>query len=127
MQGRQQRRNVIDADRDVGRRTYIQKASRFCVLILFIAVKLLLPTLPNCHLFVICPHFSRSPTDSTVHQGKTMLRPIFRTTLAAALLAGTALTTNAAEVFNRIATFHVVDNLPEGADPKKATVAEIVT
>lgn len=56
-----------------------------------------------------------------------MLRPIFRTTLAAALLAGTALTANAAEVFNRIATFHVVDNLPEGADPKKGTVAEIIT
>jgi len=56
-----------------------------------------------------------------------MLRLIFRTTLAAALLAGTALAANAAEVFNRIATFHVVDNLPEGADPKKSTVAEIIT
>ena len=49
-----------------------------------------------------------------------MLTPIFRTTLAAALLAGTALTSQAAEVFNRIATFHVVDNLPEGADPKQS-------
>ena len=56
-----------------------------------------------------------------------MLTPILRTTLAAALLAGTALTSNAAEVFNRIATFNVVDNLPEGADPKKSTVAEIIT
>jgi hypothetical protein len=56
-----------------------------------------------------------------------MLTPIFRTTLAAAVLAGTALTSNAAEVFNRIATFHVVDNLPEGADPKKSAVAEIIT
>ena len=56
-----------------------------------------------------------------------MLRPIFRTTLAAALLAGTALTSNAAEVFNRIATFHVVDNLPQGADATKSTVAEIIT
>ena len=56
-----------------------------------------------------------------------MLTPIFRTTLAAALLAGTALTTQAAEVFNRVATFHVVDNLPEGADPAKSTVAEIIT
>lgn len=55
-----------------------------------------------------------------------MLRPIFRTTLAAALLAGTALTSNAAEVFNRIATFHVVDNLPQGADATKSTVAEII-
>ena len=56
-----------------------------------------------------------------------MLTPIFRTTLAAALLAGTALATQAAEVFNRIATFNVVDNLPEGADPKVSTVAEIIT
>ncbi|MGE0241651.1 MAG: YncE family protein [Parvibaculaceae bacterium] len=56
-----------------------------------------------------------------------MLTAIFRTTLAAALLAGTALTSSAAEVFNRIATFHVVDNLPEGADPKTSTVAEIIT
>lgn len=56
-----------------------------------------------------------------------MLRPIIRTTLAAALLSGTALTSNAAEVFNRIATFHVVDNLPQGADPAKSTVAEIIT
>jgi len=56
-----------------------------------------------------------------------MLRPIIKTTLAAALLTGTALTSNAAEVFNRIATFHVVDNLPAGADPAKSTVAEIIT
>src|SRR5262245_30863133 len=59
--------------------------------------------------------------------GKTMLTPIFRTALAAALLVATALTSQAAEVFKRIATFHVVDNLPEGADPKKGTVAEIIT
>lgn len=52
---------------------------------------------------------------------------IFRISLAAALLTGTALAANAAEVFNRIATFHVVDNLPEGADPKTSTVAEIIT
>ncbi|WP_119392631.1 esterase-like activity of phytase family protein [Taklimakanibacter lacteus] len=56
-----------------------------------------------------------------------MLTPIIRTTLAAALLSGTALASNAAEVFNRIATFHVVDNLPRDADPKKSTVAEIIT
>ncbi|WP_119268823.1 esterase-like activity of phytase family protein [Taklimakanibacter deserti] len=56
-----------------------------------------------------------------------MLRPIFRTVLAAAVLAGTAFAANATEVFNRIATFHVVDNLPEGADPKTSTVAEIIT
>lgn len=56
-----------------------------------------------------------------------MLTPIIRATLAAGLLAGTALASNAAEVFNRIATFHVVDNLPEGADPAKSTLAEIIT
>ncbi|QIG51856.1 esterase-like activity of phytase family protein [Nordella sp. HKS 07] len=56
-----------------------------------------------------------------------MLRPIIKTTLAAALLSGTALASNATEVFNRIATFHVVDNLPQGADPAKSTVAEIIT
>ncbi len=56
-----------------------------------------------------------------------MLQPIFRTTLAATLLAGTALASQAAEVFNRIATFHVVDNLPQGADSSKSTVAEIIT
>lgn len=55
-----------------------------------------------------------------------MLRPIIRTTLAAALLSGAALTTQAAEVFNRIATFHVIDNLPAGADAAKSTVAEII-
>jgi hypothetical protein len=31
-----------------------------------------------------------------------------------------------ADVFNRIATFNVVDNLPAGADPEKATVSEII-
>jgi hypothetical protein len=47
-------------------------------------------------------------------------------TLTAALLAATALTPASADVFNRIATFNVVDNLPAGADPEKQTVAEIV-
>jgi len=46
--------------------------------------------------------------------------------LAAALLAFTALTPASAAVFNRIATFNVVDNLPADADPEKATVAEII-
>lgn len=52
----------------------------------------------------------------------------FRTgALAAALLAATALTpTSAAEVFNRIATFHVADNLPADADPAIETVSEII-
>ena len=31
-----------------------------------------------------------------------------------------------AEMFNRIATFNVVDNLPADADPETATVSEIV-
>ena len=52
---------------------------------------------------------------------------ILRGTLAAALLAGTALGAAAAPNFNRIATFNVVDNLPADADAAKATVAEIIT
>ncbi|SHF25628.1 Esterase-like activity of phytase [Kaistia soli DSM 19436] len=58
------------------------------------------------------------------------MNPILKGTLAATLLASTMLAAplaDAAEMFNRIATFHVVDNLPAGADPKKATVAEIIT
>ena len=46
--------------------------------------------------------------------------------LTAALLAFTALTPANAAVFNRVATFNVVDNLPADADPEKETVAEIV-
>ncbi|MDK9697839.1 MAG: esterase-like activity of phytase family protein [Siculibacillus sp.] len=45
--------------------------------------------------------------------------------LAACLLASTALPA-AADQFRRIATFHVADNLPADADPKKATSAEII-
>lgn len=52
---------------------------------------------------------------------------LLRGSLAAFLLAGTSLSGHAAEVFNRIATFNVVDNLPAGADPAKSTVAEIIT
>ena len=37
-----------------------------------------------------------------------------------------ALTPAAADTFKRVATFHVVDNLPADADPEKETVAEIV-
>lgn len=44
----------------------------------------------------------------------------------AALVAIAAGTPAAAEMFNRVATFHVVDNLPADADPEIATVAEIV-
>jgi hypothetical protein len=46
--------------------------------------------------------------------------------LTAALVAASALTPAAADVFNRVATFHVVDNLPAGADPEMETVSEIV-
>ncbi|MCX5497069.1 esterase-like activity of phytase family protein [Kaistia dalseonensis] len=56
-----------------------------------------------------------------------MFKPILRSALAASLLAGTALASQAAENFNRISTFHVVDNLPAGADASKKTVAEIIT
>ena len=59
--------------------------------------------------------------------GEIMLKPILRGALAASLLAGTALASDAAEMFNRISTFHVVDNLPGDADAKKSTVAEIIT
>lgn len=45
--------------------------------------------------------------------------------LAACLLASTTLPA-AADQFRRIASFHVADNLPAGADPKKGTSAEII-
>lgn len=47
--------------------------------------------------------------------------------LAAALAASTASAVHAEQVFNRVASFAVVDNLPEGADRKAATSAEIIT
>ncbi len=46
---------------------------------------------------------------------------------AALLLGSTALSATAAEVFNRVATFHVIDNLPADGDPANETVAEIIT
>lgn len=52
--------------------------------------------------------------------------PVRLGTIVAAMLASTALTPASAEVFNRIATFHVVENLPADADPGDETVAEIV-
>ncbi|HWJ73374.1 MAG TPA: esterase-like activity of phytase family protein [Kaistia sp.] len=60
------------------------------------------------------------------------MTPTLKGALAATLLASTALigaapAAGAAEMFNRIATFHVVDNLPADADAKKATVAEIIS
>lgn len=55
------------------------------------------------------------------------MRPLLPA-IAAALLAGTSLApATAAEVFNRIATFPVVENLPKDADPAKETVSEIIT
>jgi Esterase-like activity of phytase len=46
----------------------------------------------------------------------------------AVLLAATALTpAHAAEIFNRVATFPVVNNLPKDADPAKETISEIIT
>ncbi|WEX87469.1 esterase-like activity of phytase family protein [Sinorhizobium garamanticum] len=49
------------------------------------------------------------------------------TALAAALAASTASAVHAEQVFNRVASFAVMDNLPEGADRKAATSAEIIT
>ncbi|MBS7542689.1 esterase-like activity of phytase family protein [Ancylobacter oerskovii] len=47
--------------------------------------------------------------------------------LAVLATAGASVAQNAPENFNRIATFHVIDNLPAGADAGKKTVAEIIT
>nr|WP_245181269.1 esterase-like activity of phytase family protein [Sinorhizobium mexicanum] len=47
--------------------------------------------------------------------------------MAAALAASTASAVHAEQVFNRVASFAVADNLPEGADRKAATSAEIIT
>lgn len=50
-----------------------------------------------------------------------------RTALAAILLASVAFPAAAEPVFNRIASFAVADNLPEGDARKDATSAEIIT
>ncbi|WP_161952484.1 MULTISPECIES: esterase-like activity of phytase family protein [unclassified Ensifer] len=50
-----------------------------------------------------------------------------RTALAAMLLASVAFPAAAEPVFNRIASFAVADNLPEGDARKEATSAEIIT
>ena len=50
-----------------------------------------------------------------------MPRHVGTTSLALALLSSTAIAANA-EVFNRIATFHVEDNLPADADPAGSVV-----
>jgi DNA-binding beta-propeller fold protein YncE len=54
------------------------------------------------------------------------MKPLRLGALAAALLASTALVPANAEVFNRVATFNVVDNLPADADSTKETVSEII-
>ena len=46
--------------------------------------------------------------------------------ISTALLATTSLTPAHAEVFNRISTFNVVENLPADADPAEGTVSEII-
>ncbi len=56
-----------------------------------------------------------------------MIRSVKCATLATALLAGTAMNGLAEPVFNRIASFPVAANLPEGSDAKTKTSAEIVT
>ena len=56
-----------------------------------------------------------------------MKKPIICGALAAAFLAGTTLSADAGQYFNRIATFNVIDNLPADGDPSKSTVAEIIT
>ncbi len=53
-----------------------------------------------------------------------MTKPIL-VALAATLLTSVADPARA-DVFNRVASFHVVDNLPAGADPKAETAAEII-
>ena len=45
----------------------------------------------------------------------------------AALAASVALPAHADQVFNRIATFPVASNLPEGTDPATPTSSEIIT
>lgn len=56
-----------------------------------------------------------------------MIRGVKCATLAAVLLAGTTLSAAAEPVFNRIASFPVAANLPEGSDAKAVSSAEIVT
>lgn len=56
-----------------------------------------------------------------------MIRGFKRMTLTTALLATSALGLSAEPVFNRIASFPVAANLPEGSDSKTVTSAEIVT
>ncbi|MCB8821546.1 esterase-like activity of phytase family protein [Microvirga rosea] len=56
-----------------------------------------------------------------------MHRRIALGALAATLLSGTALEASAAEYFDRIASFPITANLPKDADPKKGTVAEILS
>jgi hypothetical protein len=54
------------------------------------------------------------------------MQPLRLGAITVALLATSALTPAHAEVFNRISTFNVVDNLPADADPAEGTVSEII-
>jgi hypothetical protein len=56
-----------------------------------------------------------------------MRTPLLLGSLAMALLASTAVRAQPAPVFNRIATFPVVDNLPLDGDHARKSVAEIVS
>ncbi len=56
------------------------------------------------------------------------MRPTLLSGVSLAVLLGiSAAHAQTTPAFNRIATFNVVDNLPADADPKKGTVAEIIT
>jgi sugar lactone lactonase YvrE len=63
--------------------------------------------------------------DGSIKMGRILMTLRAVSGLAAVLLASTSLPATA-DQFHRIATFHVTDNLPAGADAKKGTVAEIV-
>lgn len=55
-----------------------------------------------------------------------MKRPILLA-IAAGLLSATSLTAAEPLNFNRVSVFPVISNLPEGADPEKETVSEIIS
>lgn len=56
-----------------------------------------------------------------------MTKRLLISALSASLLVGTALSASAEPVFNRIASFPVPENLPEGTDKATETSSEIIT
>jgi hypothetical protein len=78
-----------------------------------------------CHVSAVeVPH--RQPW--LLFQGRDFVRPTLLSGVSlAVLLSISAAHAQTTPAFNRIATFNVVDNLPADADPKKGTVAEIIT